>query len=110
MRFTYQETIIMEIIHYKDNCRFSLEEDGNVAYVSYRIENGGLDIRHTIVPSPMEGRGIASALVKAAYDYAAAESLKPVATCRYAVRWLERHPEYNGTVSPDYCGDGSCGL
>ena len=42
---------------------------------------------------PIEGRGIAATLVKAAYDYALANGMKPKATCSYAVRWLERHPE-----------------
>ena len=34
-------------------------------------------------------------LVKAAYDFALANGMKPKATCSYAVRWLERHPEMN---------------
>jgi len=33
--------------------------------------------------------------VKAAYAYAIANGMKPKATCSYAVRWLERHPEMN---------------
>ena len=31
----------------------------------------------------------------AAYDFALANGMKPKATCSYAVRWLERHPEMN---------------
>lgn len=100
----------MEITHIKDKCRFTITEDGHEAYVSYRIEDGALDIRHTIVPDAIGGRGIASALVKAAYDHALSERLRCTATCRYAAVWLERHPEYNGTVSDDWCADGSCAL
>lgn len=100
----------MEIIHDKAQCRFTTESDGVTAHVAYSVYDGCLDIRHTIVPEAIEGRGIASALVKAAYDYALGEGLKPVATCKYAVRWLERHPEYGGTTSKDWCGDGSCAL
>ena len=68
------------------------------------------DIRHTIVPEEIGGRGIASALVKAAYDYARCKCLKPVATCAYAVVWLQRHPEYQGDVSCDYGGKGTCAI
>ena len=50
------------------------------------------------MPQPIEGRGIAAALVKAAYAYALANGMKPKATCSYAVKWLERHPEINGGV------------
>ena len=52
----------------------------------------------------------ASALVKAAYDYARANGLKPIATCSYAVVWLQRHPEYQGEVGKDFCGENSCAL
>lgn len=68
--------------------------DGNKAYVEYQLDDDKLDILHTVVPHPLEGQGIASALVKFAYDYALANNLKPAATCPYAKVWLQRHPEY----------------
>lgn len=87
--------LIMEnIVHLPDKNMFTLEADGHTAFVEYRIEGGELDILHTIVPKEIEGRGMASALVKAACDYALSEGLHPVASCVYAARWLERHPEY----------------
>ena len=104
------DNIAMEIKHDKDACRFATTVDGVTAHVAYRIYDGMLDIRHTIVPDAIGGRGIASALVKAAYDHALSEGLRCTATCRYAAVWLERHPEYNGTVSDDWCADGSCAL
>lgn len=100
----------MEIIHNKDNRRFETQEDGYTAYASYLISNGQLDIRHTIVPKAIGGRGIASALVKAAYDYALSNNLQPVATCSYALIWLQRHPEYNGKPSSDCTDTASCAL
>ena len=78
-----------EITHQPEQKLFKTEVDGRTAFVEY------LDIIHTIVPKPIEGRGIAAALVKAAYDFALANGMKPKATCSYAVRWLERHPEMN---------------
>ena len=100
----------MEIIHIPENSRFQTTVDGVTAHVSYKIADGGLDIRHTIVPEEIGGRGIASALVKAAYDYARSQGLKCVATCRYAAIWLERHPEYYEEKSSDWCKDGNCAL
>ena len=98
------------IIHEAEKSRFQTTVDGYTGYVAYRIEDGGLDIRHTVVPEQIGGRGIASALVKAAYDYARDNGLECIATCRYAAVWLERHPEYRGHKSKDWCEDGSCGL
>lgn len=100
----------MEIIHDKDKQAFRVEVDGHNAHLTYQLIDGGLDVRHTLVPTEINGRGIASALVKAAYDYALANNLKPVATCSYAVVWLERHPEYQGAVGKDYGGEGTCAL
>lgn len=100
----------MDIQHHPEQHRFTLTQNGETAHVAYRIENGALDIRHTIVPAPLGGQGIASALVKAAYDYALQQGYRCVATCSYAVRWLQRHPEYNGTPSQEYCGGNACAL
>lgn len=84
----------MDINHEKGTKEFFTEIEGKKAYVSYEIHDGGLDIIHTIVPDELGGRGIAAELVQTAYDYAKTEGLKPIATCPYAVRWLEKHPEY----------------
>ena len=84
------------ITHYPDNKRFETQVDGAVAFVQYRLSGDKLDIIHTIVPPAIEGRGIASALVKYAYDYAIKNGMKPLATCSYAVTWLHRHPDYAG--------------
>ena len=100
----------MEITHDIDNNKFLAKVDGYIAYVTYRINAGQLDIRHTIVPPEIGGRGIAAQLVKATYDYALQQQLKPVATCSYAVVWLQRHPEYKGQPGIDYRGCSTCAL
>lgn len=77
--------------HLPDENRFVIESDGNIAKVDYIIKDGALDIIHTVVPKPIEGQGIASALVRAAYKYADSCGLTRKATCPYAVAWLQRH-------------------
>lgn len=100
----------MEILHDEGEKRFWTLVDGYTAHVAYEIVDKGLDIRHTVVPEAIGGRGVAGALVKAVYDYARVKQLKPIATCAYAVAWLQRHPEYQGEVSADYGGRGTCAL
>lgn len=82
------------IEHYPEKYRFEIKQNGLTAFVQYRLVGNNLDIIHTIVPEPLEGQGIAASLVKAAFDYALANGMKPRATCSYAVAWLKRHPEY----------------
>lgn len=100
----------LNIIYEPEKQRFILTIQDETAHVAYRIENGAFDIRHTIVPAPLEGKGIASALVKEAYDYARGQGYQIVATCAYAVRWLQRHPEYEGKPSDEYCAGNACAL
>ncbi len=85
----------MEIIHNTDSNTAWTEIESLKASVNYVIKDGKLDIKHTYVPTSLEGRGIASQLVKFVYDYALKEGLIPAATCPYAITWLKRHPEYN---------------
>lgn len=100
----------MEIKHDLSQHTFYTELEGYTAYVTYQIHDGLLDIRHTIVPPEISGKGVAARLVKATYDFALEKQLKPVATCSYAVVWLQRHPEYHGQTGKDYGGCGTCAL
>lgn len=83
----------MEIKHDTESRKAWTEKDGYTAYVEYELENETLNIVHTYVPSPLEGQGIASELVKYVYDYALQKNLKPAATCWYASTWLKKHME-----------------
>jgi len=84
-----------QITHLPDKQKFETTVDGYVAYVVYQIVDDSLDIVHTIVPRPIEGRGIAAALVKEAYTFALEKGLKLRGSCSYAKMWLIRHPEFN---------------
>ncbi len=82
------------IIHYPNRSRFEIEMEGLTAYVEYLRTDDVFDIIHTIVPQPLEGRGIASSLVRTAFDYARDNKLTLKAACPYAHAWLLHHPEY----------------
>ncbi|MFA6676491.1 MAG: GNAT family N-acetyltransferase [Bacteroidales bacterium] len=83
--------IIIE--HDNANNRVKTIINGIEAHVQYRIdeETKTLDIRHTIVPKEIGGRGIAAKLVEFTYNWAVAQNLKIVSTCSYATVWLKRH-------------------
>ena len=77
--------------HYEDLRRFEVQVDGHTAYLTYIIRGRIMDIIHTYVPRPIRDRGIASALVAAAYHYAIEEDLSCQATCPYARTWLNEN-------------------
>lgn len=75
--------------------RFETQVEGYTGYVEYTLlPQGVMDIRHTIVPKEIGGRGIAAALVKFALEYARSQGLKVRPSCGYAEEFLRRHPEY----------------
>ena len=48
---------------------------------------------HTVVPERLQGRGLASILIKAALTNVRERGLKVVAQCPFVARYIERHPE-----------------
>lgn len=69
------------VLHNPSENRFEVKVDNHVAYVDYTIDDTYIDITHTKVPKEIGGRGIASLLVAAAYEYGKSLHLKPKATC-----------------------------
>lgn len=96
----------MEIKHLQDQSTFEAMIEGYRAFVTYEIYDNSFDVRKTFVPEALAGQGIAGKLVQAAYDYAREQNLKCIATCSYAVKWLERHADYQGAPSEDYVAGG----
>lgn len=75
--------------------RFTMTEDGHEAGLDYQLQEGWMVITRTGVPQPIEGRGIASKLTRAAFEHAREQGWNVRPACAYAAAWAERHPEYN---------------
>lgn len=68
-----------------------------------RDEDGIWDLRSTQVPSELEGRGIAGALVRSALERVAeteGDRVRP--SCSYVGAWIRRHPEWMERVHPRF--------
>ncbi len=82
--------------------RFEAPVENDVAFISYRYEHGKLALMHTEVPEDAEGKGIASELVKFAFEQAKKQQRKVLVFCPYISAWLNRHPAYRAFVEKDY--------
>lgn len=82
------------IQHDRGARRFETRVDGVIGELDYSLTGAVMTITHTGVPPAVGGRGIAAALVQAAFATARAEGWKVVPACSYAVVWIQRHPEY----------------
>ncbi len=84
-----------QVIHNPSHNRFEVDLGKEKAVLIYSIKAGLFISMHTEVPEAFEGRGIASAMTKAALDYAKENGFKVRSYCSYTTRYLERHPEYH---------------
>jgi predicted GNAT family acetyltransferase len=78
---------------------FELEVEGHRAIAAYQREGGTITFTHTLVPKAIEGRGVASKLIRAALDAARDEGLKVIPQCPFVAAYIERHPEYRGLLA-----------
>jgi predicted GNAT family acetyltransferase len=76
--------------------------DGHLALIQYEMRGDTIVYLHTEVPPELEGRGIASALAKAALEDAQARGLTVIPLCPFVSTYLRRHHEYLPLVDPPY--------
>jgi predicted GNAT family acetyltransferase len=57
---------------------------------------------HTEVPEALAGRGIGSALVRAALERARDEDVRVNPRCSFVAAWLRRHPDQQDLVHPRF--------
>ncbi len=80
----------VEIIQKRCCARISAMVNGKeVGYLTYSIDDGTLDIEHTVVDPEMRGQGIARKMVDAAAQFCRDEGLKIKASCSYAAHVLD---------------------
>ncbi|MGV3579084.1 GNAT family N-acetyltransferase [Brevundimonas sp.] len=82
--------------------RYELAVDGEVAVVTYNLSPPNLMITETIVPIPLERRGLASRLAKHVIADAGARGLVLLPVCPFFSAYLQKHPEHAGAVHPTY--------
>ena len=72
---------------------FEITVDGHRAVAAYQLEGDTIVFTHTLVPAAIEGRGVASKLIRSALDSARDRGLKVVPQCRFVRVYIDKHPE-----------------
>ena len=72
---------------------FELVVDGHRALAAYQIEGDTIVFTHAIVPKAIEGRGVASKLIRGALDSVRDCGLKVVPQCPFVAAYIKRHPD-----------------
>lgn len=82
--------------------RYELTVDGETAVVIYNPVAGGRLITETLVPVPLEGRGLASRMAIHVLADLKDKGLLILPTCPFFSGYLKKHPEYADQVHPTY--------
>lgn len=70
--------------------------NGAKAFITYVEGPDALFLTHTIVPEEYEGQGIAAELTVDVLEELKRQKRKIIPHCSYIIRWIERHPEWQG--------------
>jgi len=82
--------------------RFEVKLGDETAFAEYSLLHDAIVLPHTVVPDAFAGKGVASALAKAALGYARDHGLKVKPTCSFMAGYITKHPEYHDLVHPDF--------
>lgn len=84
-----------EVSHDKNNARYIIEVDGEIAGFAEYSESGSHRVfDHTVVEEKFQGRGLSKPLIKAALDDTKAQGMAYSATCSAVERFMEKNPGY----------------
>jgi len=84
----------MDVSQNKRENRFETTVDNEKAYIEYILYEDSIVLTHTVVPEKISGRGIATFLVKYAFQYAKERHLAVKPFCSFVVSFLNKHEEY----------------
>jgi len=82
-----------DVINSQARQRYELHADGGIATAYYEPRGQAIAFTHTVVPERLQGRGIASILIKGALANVRERGLKVIPECPFVARYIERHPE-----------------
>lgn len=90
----------VEVTHVPEEQRFeAVTSEGVLGRVEYERDGDVVVLTHTVVEPAAEGRGIGSALVRAALDAIRDDGLTVVPQCPFIASWIARNSEYADLVA-----------
>jgi len=94
-----QEVTHMEFTYDSNQIALYHSDNNLLAEVTFpAVDQNTVNINHTYVDDSLRGQGVAGQLVEAVAKQLRSENKKAILTCSYAIKWFEKHPEYNDLV------------
>ena len=89
-----------DVFHNAEQQRFELRLGEALCVLDYRRFPGKLVIYHTQVPQPLERRGFAARMTRAALEFARSENLQVEPRCPYTAAFMQKNPEFADLLAP----------
>lgn len=89
----------MEIKHNKENKRFTLDINGEIAKIDYTLKDGKMYLNHSEVPFNLRGQGIGKILVEKTFEQLTKEGYKAVAICSYIRSVAKRSEKWSAIIA-----------
>lgn len=87
-----------QLIDNIESKRYEFHLDGAIPRIEYIKAQDKIYLTHTEVPRGLEGRGVGSAIVKAALEDIDQKGLTLVPLCPFVALYIKRHPEWKKLV------------
>jgi predicted GNAT family acetyltransferase len=92
----------VSVSDHPEKSRFEAFLDGErMGKANYRLSNTTITFTHTEVDDAAEGKGVGSAIARAALDAARERGLRVVPQCPFIARYISLHPDYLDLVDED---------
>ena len=92
----------LDVVMNEATHRFEVVMGDAVAFTEYVLHNGAMVLPHTVVPPAFEGKGVGSALAKAALGYAREHGLMVKPRCPFIAGYIQKHSEWGDIVDPEF--------
>ncbi|MDY8135759.1 N-acetyltransferase [Aquimarina sp. 2201CG5-10] len=89
---------ILKIHHDKDNNRYTLDINGEIAKIEYVITNDKMHLVHSEVPYNLRGKGIGKILVEKTFEELTEEGYKAIAICSYIKAIAKRSKKWSKII------------
>jgi predicted GNAT family acetyltransferase/glutaredoxin len=83
----------LDLIHDKENHRYMLNINGELAKVDYSLRDGIMYLNHSEVPYNLRSQGIGKVLVEKTFEKLTEDGFKAVAVCSY-IKAIKDRSEY----------------
>ncbi len=88
----------MEVVHDKQNNRFTMEVKGEQAKVEYELKDGKMYLVYSEVPHALRGKGIGKELVEKTFEELTEEGFEAVAVCGYVKSIARQSDKWNAII------------